>query len=61
MKQSLNFSWSFIKGFKRLIYLNGKYLENHPKSKLTIKKDLGHYFHTNKDKGFIKNWTLSSL
>lgn len=63
-KDSWNVSTDILYGaMDEMVYIENiaEFLENHPKSKLTIKKDSGHYFHTNKDKEFIKNWILSSL
>jgi pimeloyl-ACP methyl ester carboxylesterase len=37
------------------------FLEEHPLSKLTIRKDSEHYIHSEEEKNFIKDWILSSL
>ena len=37
------------------------FLASHPNAKLTIKRDAEHFFHTEEDKEFIKNWILSTL
>ena len=37
------------------------FLADHPKAKLTIKRDSEHYFHTEEEIEFIKNWVLNSL
>ena len=37
------------------------FLAAHPNVKLTIKQGAEHYFHTDEEKEFIKNWILSSL
>ena len=46
-----------------LVYIENiaDFLAAHPNSKLTIKRDSQHYFHTDEEKLFIKNWILSSL
>ena len=46
-----------------LVYIENiaEFLAVHPDSKLTIKQGSGHYFHTNEEKEFIKNWILKSL
>lgn len=37
------------------------FLAAHPKTKLTIKQGSAHYFHTEEEKEFIKDWILNSL
>ena len=37
------------------------FLKSHPKSRLTINDEAGHYMHTKKEKEFIKNWILNVL
>jgi len=37
------------------------FLARHPNSKLTIKQGSGHYFHTDLEKLFIKEWILKTL
>lgn len=37
------------------------FLVSHPKAKLTIKQGAAHYFHTEEEKEFIKDWILNSL
>ena len=37
------------------------FLENHPLTKLTIKEGGEHYFHTEEDKEFIKEWILKNI
>lgn len=46
-----------------LVYIENiaDYLEAHPFSKLTIKKGAEHWFHTDEEKAFIKDWILRSL
>lgn len=46
-----------------LVYIESiaSFLSDHPNAKLTIKKDAEHYFHTDSDKQFIKDWILKSL
>ena len=46
-----------------LVYIENiaDFLANHPQAKLTIKSDSGHYFHTDDEKDFIKNWILTTL
>ena len=39
----------------------GAFLATHPGSRLTIKSGSKHFFHTKKEKEFIKNWILGSL
>ena len=38
-----------------------EFLVSHPLTKLTIKADGEHYFHTKEDKKFIKNWILKNI
>ena len=46
-----------------LVYIENiaDFLANHPNSKLTIKQGSEHWFHTDEEKTFIKNWILSSI
>lgn len=46
-----------------LVYIENivDFLADHPQSKLTIKSEAGHYFHTLEEKEFIKKWILGSL
>ena len=46
-----------------LVYIENiaDFLSNHPNAKLTIKQGSEHYFHTDEEKEFIKNWILKSL
>ena len=46
-----------------LVYIENiaDFLAAHPYSKLTIKQDSEHYFSTDEEKEFIKNWILRSL
>lgn len=46
-----------------LVYIENiaTFLEKHPLTKLTIKQGAEHYFHTEEEKEFIKNWILNSL
>ena len=37
------------------------FLASHPSSRLTIKQGANHYFHTEEEKEFIKNWILKTL
>lgn len=37
------------------------FLAAHPNARLTIKKGAEHYFHTEEEKEFIKNWILRSI
>lgn len=37
------------------------FLSDHPNTLLTIKKGSGHYFHTEEEKEFIKNWIIKYL
>lgn len=37
------------------------FLKGHPKTRLTINGEAGHYMHTKKEKEFIKNWILNVL
>ena len=38
-----------------------EFLENHPSARLTVKSEGEHYFETEEDQEFIKNWILSLL
>ena len=38
-----------------------KFLEYHPFSRLTIKQESGHWFHTDEEIRFLKNWILRNL
>ena len=38
-----------------------QFLENHPLSELTIKRESSHYFHTDEERAFIKEWISTSL
>lgn len=42
----------------QIVYIENiaTFLANHPQAKLTIKSGSGHYFHTEEEKDFIKNW-----
>ena len=46
-----------------LVYIENiaEFLSNHPNARLTIKKGSEHYFHTEEEHDFIKNWILKSL
>ena len=46
-----------------LVYIENiaDFLAEHPESKLTIKNGAGHYFRTDEEKEFIKNWIWSTL
>ena len=46
-----------------LVYIENiaDFLANHPNAKLTIKQGAEHYFHTDEEKEFIKNWILNAL
>lgn len=46
-----------------LVYIENiaDFLADHPQSKLTIKSEAGHYFHTTEEREFIKKWILGSL
>ncbi|MCR5349246.1 MAG: helix-turn-helix domain-containing protein [Bacilli bacterium] len=46
-----------------LVYIENiaDFLADHPKAKLTVKHGAGHYFHTPKEREFIKEWILASL
>ena len=46
-----------------LVYIENiaDFLGKHPLSRLTISESSEHYFHTEKDKEFIKNWILRNL
>ena len=37
------------------------FLESHPRSRLTIKRGTNHYFHTDEDRAFIKQWILQTI
>ena len=46
-----------------LVYIENiaDFLGAHPNTKLTIKSGSEHYFHTDEEKEFIKNWILKSI
>ena len=46
-----------------LVYIENimEFLKNHPLSKLTIKQDAGHWFHTDEELDFIKSWILRNI
>ena len=46
-----------------LVYIENiaAYLASHPLSRLTIKQGAEHWFHTDEEKSFIKDWILRSL
>lgn len=46
-----------------LVYIETivEFLKNHPLSKLTIKQDAGHWFHTDEELDFIKSWILRNI
>ncbi len=46
-----------------LVYIENiaDFLAKHPSAKLTIKCGAEHYFHTQEEKDFIKNWILTSI
>lgn len=46
-----------------LVYIENiaDFLSAHPNTKLTIKSGSEHYFHTDEEKEFIKNWILKSI
>ena len=46
-----------------LVYIENiaEFLEYHPLSRLTIKQGAEHWFHTDEEKEFIKQWILRSI
>lgn len=46
-----------------VVYLKNiaAFLENHPLTRLTIKQGSEHYFHTEEEKKFIKEWILRNI
>ncbi len=49
--------------YDEVVYFSNimEFLENHPLTKLTIKEGGEHYFHTEEDKEFIKEWILKNI
>ena len=49
--------------FDQVVYYTAiqEFLENHPLSKLTVKSESEHYFHTKEEKAFIKDWILRNI
>ena len=49
--------------FDQLVYFTSiqDFLENHPLSRLTVKSESDHHFHTKEEKAFIKKWILRNL
>ncbi len=47
----------------KLVYIENiiEFMVSHPNTRLTIKKDAEHYFHTEEEKEFIKDWILKSI
>lgn len=46
-----------------LVYIENimEYLEHHPLSKLTVRQGSNHWFHTEEEKEFIKEWILRNI
>lgn len=67
-KQDYHANWNVLTdilyGSKdELVYIENivDFLACHPLSRLTIKQESGHWFHTNEEKEFIKKWILRNL
>lgn len=63
-KDSWNIPTDILYGeHDEIVYIENiaDFLASHPKAKLTIKQGSAHYFHTEEEKEFIKNWIINSL
>ncbi|MCR5505986.1 MAG: alpha/beta hydrolase, partial [Bacilli bacterium] len=63
-KDNWNVPTEILYGSKdEIVYIENitDFLTNHPNARLTIMQGAGHYFHTKKEKNFIKNWILQCL
>jgi len=63
-KDSWNIPTNILYGsHDELVYIENiaEFLENHPLTKLTIMKGAGHFFHTDEEKQFIKDWLFRSV
>ena len=63
-KDNWNVPTEILYGEKdELVYMENiaEFLKDHPNARLTIKEGSKHYFHSQKEKEFIKNWILRSI